>query len=120
MSLRELHAQRALRVFALVHSIFLAGCCDVTSIQSESLPDGVVGQSYSFALEHNCGDRRTWWDSSWTASGTLPPGLAFSRSGVFSGTPTAVGRFDISVTLISGQVAFAVDEKVVSLTVRPE
>jgi uncharacterized protein (TIGR03437 family) len=47
-----------------------------------------------------------------TAGSTLPPGLAITRSGVFSGTPTAPGSFDYSIDInftisVSGSQAFS-------------
>jgi hypothetical protein len=120
MSLPALQWRRPpLSAFALAQTIFLAGCCDVSSIRSESLPNGMVGQPYSFTLEHDCGDKRTWWAVRWTATGNLPPGITLSPKGVFSGTPTAPGQFNFSVELASGQYQFGVDERAFSLTVLP-
>ena len=59
-------------------------------IQTGSLPLGTVGQPYSAQLG------ATPPGATWTLLGgnsTLPPGLAFSSSGAFSGTPTAAGAY---------------------------
>ncbi len=58
-----------------------------------SLPDGAVGVSY-FATLQATGGKLPY---SFTAAGTLPPGLRFTSStGVISGTPTNPGTYPIT------------------------
>ncbi|QSX80098.1 putative Ig domain-containing protein [Lysobacter solisilvae] len=60
-----------------------------------TLVDGTLGAAYSQSLSATGGT------SSYTfaiSAGALPPGLAFSSSGVLSGTPTATGTFNFTVT----------------------
>lgn len=63
---------------------------------SSPLPDAVVGQPYSFALEAANGVEP--YTFNWV-SGTLPPGLGFA-AGVISGTATAVGSGTFTVEVV--------------------
>lgn len=88
----------------------------------------MVGQPYSFRLEHNCSPERDLLE--WRVSGNLPPGIMLSlldiqsSGGQLSGTPTLAGRFSFVVTLWStccdvGPVTIALESKTFSLVVRP-
>lgn len=59
------------------------------------LPNGVVGQSYSFSFSATGGTPPIVW--SFDPSSAIPPGLTLSQSGVLSGTPTAGGTFNVAV-----------------------
>jgi hypothetical protein len=56
-------------------------------ISDTSLPDYVVGTPYSHQMNVQGGTG----PYEWLLSGTLPAGMAFSDSGLLSGTPTATG-----------------------------
>ncbi len=56
----------------LVLAWLASACCDVSSIRTQSLPDGVVGIPYGTTLSHNCSGRSTWNDAFWTATGPVP------------------------------------------------
>jgi hypothetical protein len=91
------------------------------SIQDQSVPGGTIGQPYSKQL--------TVWSitgtnpvqggptsATWTiASGSLPPGVNFSSSGLLSGTPTAEGSFTFVVKAARGAVT---DTETETLVVR--
>jgi Putative Ig domain/Fibronectin type III domain len=65
-------------------------------ITSGALDQGSTGVDYSFQLLFVGGvPPRTWT----TGTGTMPPGLSLSSSGVISGKPTQVGTFTFSVRL---------------------
>ncbi|MBQ7587876.1 MAG: Ig-like domain-containing protein [Lachnospiraceae bacterium] len=65
------------------------------SIETDSLPNGSVGQSYSATLEADSD-----LDVAWTFTGkddSLPPGLSLERSGKITGTPTTPGTYTFSL-----------------------
>jgi large repetitive protein len=78
------------------------------SIQDQSIPGGTIGQDYSKQL--------TVWSvtslnpvqggptsATWSiASGSLPPGVNFSSSGLLSGTPTSEGSYTFVVKAAGG------------------
>jgi putative Ig domain-containing protein len=128
-------AERALVSLLVLHALCLAACgrqtptpvgptCAVASIRTESLPDGVVGQPYSFRLEHNCSPQTFFFPFAyeWHVSGNLPPGMMLSAfDGQLSGAPTSPGAFFFVVTLwVSGFVGGdAVESKTFTLVVHP-
>jgi mono/diheme cytochrome c family protein len=64
------------------------------SITTTTLTPARLEQAYNAALSAVGGiSTRTWS----VVSGVLPPGIALSSAGVFSGTPTIAGRADITV-----------------------
>ena len=63
-------------------------------VTTKSLPDGVVGTSYSATLAASGGTK----PYSWSAGG-LPDGISVSSSGSLSGTPGTAGSFTVSVTV---------------------
>lgn len=93
----------------VVLCVVLLSGCDLYSdaaITTSSLPDGQVGQSYSFTLQGKHVDR-------WSVMGTvgvgvgddivwsgapMPPGIRLSeQTGTFSGTPTLAGLYTFNV-----------------------
>jgi hypothetical protein len=72
------------------------------SMETASLPDGVVGQDYSQPLNASGGTAPYEWE---LAEGTLPDGLALTPSGLISGVPSTPGevQFVLKVTDRSGQ-----------------
>jgi hypothetical protein len=73
------------------------------SILTTSLPDGTVGQPYSFALQATGGNPPyTWW---YAKGGDLPRGLHFSTAGVLSGTPKKAGNYSITFRVRDTKIA---------------
>ncbi|PZU86824.1 MAG: IPT/TIG domain/outer membrane autotransporter barrel domain-containing protein [Shinella sp.] len=64
------------------------------AIAPSSLPDGVVGQSYSQTLGYSLGGPLSRF---WVVSGSLPAGLALTDGGVLSGTPTLAGTSSFAI-----------------------
>jgi hypothetical protein len=60
-------------------------------------PSGAVGTAYSFAFSTTGSPAPAV-----TSSGSLPPGLVLSGTGVLSGTPTASGSYSFTVTASNG------------------
>jgi hypothetical protein len=83
------------------HDPQLTGNADVAVhnlvITTKSLPGGTVGASYNDTMSASGGAGTYVWSRT---GGAKPPGLAFSTSGTWSGTPTASGTytFPIQVT----------------------
>src|SRR5271166_530280 len=104
---------------ALIFSVILTACGGGSStppapagpptLETQTLPGGVVNQNYSAILSAIGGTGAYTWSIS---SGSLPPGLTLNSSqGVISGTPTAVQKggniFPAQVTNAKGPPATA-------------
>jgi len=76
------------------------------SVATTSLPNGSVGSAYSQSLLAGGGVSPFTWMVV-AGSGSLPPGLALSSSGVITGTPAATGtfHFTVQVTDAGGRTA---------------
>jgi hypothetical protein len=86
-------------------SVLISRTFPALSIVSQTLPNAVVGTSYSQTFASSGGSGTL----SWSATG-VPAGLTVSAGGVLSGTPTSagLGANSIAVTvtdLVSGQTA---------------
>lgn len=68
---------------------------DKYAVITSSLPDAYVGGSYSAKLEGGGGLLTSWS----VTSGSLPPGLALSKSGTISGRPTVAGTFGFELAV---------------------
>jgi Putative Ig domain len=85
------------------------------SITTSSLPDGSTNTAYSATLAYSGGTPPVTWAVS---SGSLPPGLNLNHdTGVISGTPTASGTADFSVTATDHSNPVQTDEKALSITI---
>lgn len=83
----------------------------VPAIITESLPEGMAGQTYTAKLEAT-GNNITWS----VTEGTLPDGLALNEStGEITGTPSAAGEFKFTVTATNDAGS---DSKEVALNVK--
>ncbi len=80
-------------------SIEVEAAPEPPTILTASLPNGIVGESYSAALEAEGGETPYTWS---VASGSLPGGLSLSPAGVISGTPTAAGTATFTVRVTGG------------------
>lgn len=77
-----------------------SGATDGTAalvVQTQSLPDGEVGNAYPEVNFAALGGTSPY---TWSVTdGTLPEGLSLSSAGVLSGTPTTEGTFQFTVTV---------------------
>jgi hypothetical protein len=92
--------RRAIALLALLllsTSVFPAEVQAAAPVISGSPPSGYVGVAYSYTFYATC-DGGTCPASTWTITGSVP-GLSYSGRNI-SGTPTAVGTFDINVKII--------------------
>lgn len=80
------------------------------AITTESLPEGMAGQSYTAKLE------ATGNDITWSANG-LPAGLTLDAdTGAITGTPTTDGQFPVTITATNS--AGSID-RVYTLNIKP-
>jgi large repetitive protein len=69
------------------------------SVQQQAVPSpAFVNEPYSFQVTASGGGTQTWS----IASGSLPPGIAFSPGGLLSGTPTTPGDYQFVVRVSDG------------------
>ena len=72
----------------------------VLTLDPSTLPDGIEGVFYSQQLIATGGNGGPYTFS--VPSGTLPPGITLSGSGLLSGTPTAIGDYTFIVEATDG------------------
>ncbi len=77
----------ALLLSAVAAALFVAGA-GAFGVIDEPLPTGVVGQPYSYQFRVSGGNPPYTF---YVKSGSIPPGLSLSSSGLLSGTPTTPG-----------------------------
>ena len=87
-------------------------------VSTTSLSNGTVGSAYSQSLTATGGTAPYTWMA---ASGVLPAGLNLSTAGVISGTPTAAGsaNFTVSVTDSASPAATATMALTLNVTAVP-
>ena len=85
------------------------------AIAPATLPGGTVGQPYTQALSASGGTSPYTYAVS---AGTLPAGLTLSASGTLSGTPTAAGSANVTVT-VTDQHGFQGSQNYALTTVQP-
>jgi hypothetical protein len=92
-----------------------AGPSSALSISIASLPQGLVGSSYTGNFTAVGGASPYTWSVS---SGQLPPGLTLgANTGVLSGTPTASGNYSFGIKLIDSSSSVQSATTTVSLPV---
>lgn len=82
-------------------NFFFVGPLD---IMTTSLPNAAVGEFYTTTLTATGGLPPYTWSVS---SGSLPPGLSLSSSGVISGTPTTAGTFNFTIQVTDSSMGMA-------------
>lgn len=81
----------------------LAGLATTTVITTPSLPDAVVGSSYSTTLATAFAQGSVTWS---LVGGALPNGMSLSSNGVISGTTEDVGIYDIRIRALDSAGKF--------------
>ena len=81
------------------------------SIPITSLPSATVGKYYAVGLTVSGGSA----PYTWSASGTVPPGLSVTTTGSITGTPTAAGSYAVTLIVTDSRQASAF--KALTLTV---
>jgi uncharacterized protein (TIGR03437 family) len=82
---------------------FSANIAGVLSVTTQSLPGASVGATYNQAVDASGGIKPYMW----TSSGTFPPGLTLSSSGLISGAATATGTYSFTVKVTDSAQATA-------------
>lgn len=76
-------------------SISVVGTSGALAISSPAaLPPATLGSSYAYTFTATGGTSPYSWH---LVSGTLPPGMSFSATGLLAGTPTVAGTFSFTV-----------------------
>jgi hypothetical protein len=85
------------------------------TVTTSSLPNGMVGATYSATLAAGGGTPPYTWAV--TSGGALPAGLAISSGGVISGTPTSAGTFGPYVFTVTDSTSATAASASLSLTI---
>ncbi len=83
-----------------VRSYAVAINCPIITLTPSSLPNGIVGVSYTQTISASGGTPSYSFE---VTSGTLPSGVALATSGLLSGTSTETGTFTFTVTATDAQ-----------------
>jgi len=70
-------------------------------ISTTAVPSGVPGNFYQFQFQAANGSG----SYNWSYQGQIPPGLQFFNSGQLSGTPTTVGNYTFTVSVVDNQTS---------------
>ena len=88
------------------------------AITTFSLPNGIVGSSYSQQLSASgCSGSYNWYIDEYAGS-SLPSGLTLSSSGLISGTPTTTGTYNFMVVVYKDQYSY-ITTKQLTITINP-
>ncbi len=86
------------------------------TITTTSLPNGTVKSAYSATLKSAGGTSPITWSVS---QGSLPAGLSLSSSGTISGTPTAAGTSNFTVSATDSSTPAQTKTQALSITINP-
>ena len=84
------------------------------TITTTSLPNGIVNAAYSTTLKSAGGTGTITWSVS---QGSLPAGLSLSNSGTISGTPTAAGTTNFTVSATDSSTPPQTKTEALSITI---
>src|SRR4029079_7027942 len=74
-----------------------------------SLPQGVIGNSYSTTLTATGGGSFLFWTELESPGTGLPPGLSLSSDGQISGTPTVIGAYSFRLQVSDSETNAVAD-----------
>ncbi|MEP7154492.1 MAG: putative Ig domain-containing protein [Betaproteobacteria bacterium] len=89
-------ATRATNVASTNQSFSITAVCPALTVSPTSLPGGAISSAYSTQTLTTSGATGTF--TYLVTAGALPAGLSLSSGGVLSGTPTASGPFNFTIT----------------------
>ena len=87
------------------------------TITTTSLADGIAGTAYSASLAASGGTGTISWS---VTTGSLPGGLTLSGSGDISGTPTAPGATNFTVTAADSSTPPQTAKQALTITINPK
>jgi pseudomonalisin len=93
---------------------FAGSAPPVTITTASTVQSGTTGTAYSLILNASGGTAPYTWTA---ASGSLPPGLSLSSTGVLSGTPTTAGSYGFTVTVTDSAGASATQTFQITISV---
>jgi hypothetical protein len=86
-----------------------------TAFAVQTIPDGEVGETYSYQLRADGGQQPYVFS---VVQGALPSGLYLSTSGLISGMPTAAGKYNLTFQVESTGIT-SVGQLSTAITVLP-
>lgn len=86
---------------------------DQPAIETDTLPDGTEGVSYSHQFDGSDGTAPLTWT---VTDGDVPDGLTLSADGLLSGTPTEAGNFTFTVEATDGAGVTTTQEVTLEVT----
>jgi len=90
-------------------------------VTTTSLPNGIVNTpGYSATLTSTGGATPITWSWAAQAGSTLPNGLTLAPTGTISGTPTAAGTFNVTVTATDSSAPALTASKNLTVTIIPQ
>jgi len=95
------------------YTLTVTGCPSIT-LSPTTLPDGTVGSSYSQTITASGGTAPYTFT---VTSGSLPAGLSLATDGTLSGSPTAGGTSNFTVTATDGSGNSCTGARAYSLTI---
>ncbi len=87
------------------------------TVTTTSLSDGIAGTAYSASLAATGGTGSISWS---VTTGNLPGGLTLSGSGDISGTPTAAGTTNFTVTATDSSTPPQTAKQALTITINPK
>jgi hypothetical protein len=98
------------KIIVFVLAMFLAACAGTPSapsprrlrITTASLPAAVLNNPYSQQLKAQGGVGPYDWS---IASGSLPPGISLTSSGLISGKPASVGTYLFTIQVMDSKTS---------------
>jgi len=99
------------------YTLVIRTCPNITLLPG-ILSAGTVGTPYSQPITAT-GGTPLYTFTIVPGSGTLPPGLTLSSTGVLSGTPTTAGSFDFTVKATDSSINNCIGTRVYRLTINP-
>jgi len=100
----------------IIHTVDLKSGCPLITISPVTTEEMALTTSFFQQFEASDGVGPYVWD---VASGSLPPGLSFSTSGLLSGTPTTIGTYTFGIRATDANACPGVRQYIVTVLLEP-